>query len=412
MGGYIDRAEPAAGTHDPLFAKAAAFRLGERAALLLALDILCVSGEWVGKLRERVSGKLGLAPESILVAATHTHSAPAVFFPKAGGTGPIARYEAALIDKCAEAVERAHATAAPARVLAGCVRCEGVAANRRDPRGPTDDLLSVVRIESPRGKVKGRLVSFPCHPTVMGPSNLQYSADLFGAAAKEVEKKYPDSICIMFNGAAADASTRLTRREQSWAEIERLGRELARGIIAADRASKPAGASLIRSMTASMTFPFREIPEPDEAQKEYDEALAKAGDPAARDKGDAGDRLARSLVEGAAARLLLSRIGGWRPLFGADAAELELQAIRINDIIVCGLPGEFFASAGSVLRKAALPKLGFVIGYANGYCGYIVPPEEAQKGGYEAMMSPLVPECEPKIIGTAGSLIREIGQPR
>jgi hypothetical protein len=154
-------------------------------------------------------------------------------------------------------------------------------------------------------------------------------------------------------------------------------------------------------------FPFRELPDSEAAQREYDEALRNAE--AATD--DAADkRLARSLLEGAAARLLLTRVGGWRSIFGAAAAEVELQTLKIGGVIVCGLPGEFFSTRERDLREAALPEFGFTIGYANGYWGYLAPPSEAAKGGYEAMMSPFYPDSEPEIIRSAKGVIRDVSQ--
>ena len=395
--------------HDPLFARAAAFRTGGVAAILIVLDVLCVSRDWSEKFKGAISKEIGLPKENVLVAATHTHSGPAVFFPAAGEAGPIDRCEDALLGRCAEAVRKAYATAEPARMRAARISSEGIAANRRDPSCPTDSALSVVRVEGRRGAVKGHLVSLSCHPTVMGPSNLRYSADLFGVAASRTEKRFRNSVCMMFNGTSADASTRFVRANQTWAELDRLGRKLAGQILAASRSSEPVAAGPISGKTVAITFPFRKVPDTERAQKEYDEALRKARvDP----EGAASARLHRSLVEGAAARLLLSRIGGWQPLFGTSAAEVELQVIRIGDIIVCGLPGEFFARIGRELRKAALPKFGLIAGYAGGYWGYFVPPKEAQRGGYEAAVAPLEPESEPEIVRAALTLIREIKKSR
>jgi hypothetical protein len=239
----------------------------------------------------------------------------------------------------------------------------------------------------------------------MGPSNLEYSADLFGAAAAKVESKHDGSIFLMLNGAAGDISTRFVRREQTWSEVDRLGDKLAGRIGAVSL--QPVKADGICGKSVTTEFPFRDLPDPEAAQKEYDEALRNAE----AATGDATNRrLARSLVEGAAARLLLTRSGGWRSIFGAAAAEVELQALRIGGVIVCGLPGEFFSTRERELREAALPEFGLTIGYANGYWGYLAPPREAAKGGYEAMMSPFDPEREPEIIRSAKSVIREVSR--
>ncbi len=402
MGGYIERAGPATGTHDQLSAKAAVFRRGGETAVLLAIDLLCVSRAWTQKLRAAVSRRIGAPHENILIAATHTHSGPAAFSPMAGEAERRSAYVAFLLDRCVETIEEACASAEPSRLCVGRTAAQDIASNRRDPNESTDGDVSVLRVESMRGEVKGRLVSFACHPTIMGPSNLEYSADLFGAAAAKIEREHEGSLCLMFNGVAGDMSTRFVRREQTWAEVERLGGKLAERIVSASL--RPVKTDGICAKSVTTEFPFRELPDPEAAQEEYDEASRNAE--AATDDAT-GKRLARSLVEGAAARLLLGRLGGWRSIFGAAAAAVELQALRIGGVIVCGLPGEFFSARERDLREAALPEFGLTVGYANGYWGYLAPPEEAAKGGYEAMMSPFDPEREPEIIRSAKSVIRD-----
>jgi hypothetical protein len=407
MGGYIERVGPAIGMHDPLFVKAAAFRHGEAATVLLSIDILYVSHEWTQELKSAIYSKTGVPPDNILVAGTHTHSGPAVFSPMSGEKDQIAAYETGLMRNCIEAAGEALAAAEPARLRAGALAVEGVGGNRRDPDASGSTMLSVIRVENTRGGVLGHLASFACHPTVMGPANLDYSADLFGATASEVEKEYDGSACLMFSGAAGNMSTRFVRREQTWVELERLGRELAKGIATASRSSEPMQTDCIFGIGKAMEIPFCDIPDPETAQTEYDRASEKAQ--AASDDWPR-ERLARSLVEGAAAKLLLSRMGGWQPIFGTTSARIEVQVIRIGDIIIYGLPGEFFSVRESELREAALPKFGFLAGYANGYWGYLVPPEEASKGGYETMMSPIDSEKESEIIGAAKGIIRTMIQ--
>jgi hypothetical protein len=409
MGGYIARTDPATATHDPLYAKAVLFRSGNAAALLLVVDVLYVSHEWAGKLKTDIAREIGLPPKHILMAATHTHSGPAVFSPLAGRTESMQRYEDDLVATCLEIAGKASSSAVPSRMRVWSGPLEEVAANRRDPHAEAHSLLSVVCIETPHGEVRGFLASFSCHPTVMGSSNLLYSADLFGASAAAVKEKFPESLCLMISGTSADMSTRFIRREQTWAEVDRLGGILGKQITDACNSSAFVDGSRIVGMSETLKFPYREIPSPESARREYQEAVA-AFDNNADGADTAEALLARAALDGAQAQLLLSRIGGWELLFGAETAELEVQVIRVGDIIFCALPGEFFAVRGRELVEMARPCFGFVVGYANGYCGYLVPPGEANRGGYEMMMSPLDSESEQEIIRTAQNLISRISK--
>ena len=58
-----------------------------------------------------------------------------------------------------------------------------------------------------------------CHPTVLNGENLMLSADFPGA----LESCFADAEMVAFvNGSCGDMSTRFTRRESSFAEMERM----------------------------------------------------------------------------------------------------------------------------------------------------------------------------------------------
>lgn len=407
MGGYIGRKEPATGAHDPLFVKALFFQNEEACALLLSYDLLHLSSEWSRNTKKRLEEKLRIPADHILMAATHTHSGPAVFSPLQRSES-IAAYEESLADKSNRAAEQAITSSQPSRLRANIAHTTGIVRNRRNPSEATSDLLSLVRAEDESGNLRGHVVSFSCHPTVMPPQNLEYSADLFGSAASSVERNARGTFCMMFNGAAGDLSTRFTRKEQTWNELDRLGQKLGRKIIQRGKTAFPLKSYQISVRSARMNIPFRPVPPVEEANGEYAKAnMRYMADAALHSRRKNKLRISMAKVEGASAQLLVSKLGGWESLFGAAAADLDLQVIRVGDIIFCGLPGEFFGQRGNELCRSARPRTGFIVGYANGYCGYVVPPKEAQKGGYELMMSPLHPKEEPKIIRRIKLLIKE-----
>jgi hypothetical protein len=83
----------------------------------------------------------------------------------------------------------------------------------------------------------------------------------------------------------------------------------------------------------------------------------------------------------------------------------EVQVLRIGDACIAVLPGEFFAEYGLDLKKRAAAK-SFVVTYANGELqGYIVTPEAAAAGGYEAASSMFGPQEGAKMVDTALQMI-------
>src|SRR6266542_4384841 len=73
MYGYANRrCGPANGTHDPLFAKVLVLSTGESRVAIVTLDLGSIVSE---NLKREVASKLGIPV--LLLAAAHTHSAPA-----------------------------------------------------------------------------------------------------------------------------------------------------------------------------------------------------------------------------------------------------------------------------------------------------------------------------------------------
>ncbi len=146
-------------------------------------------------------------------------------------------------------------------------------------------------------------------------------------------------------------------------------------------AAEPA---LLASAAETIELPSRPLPTADEA-----EALA-AGD----NRMWLGDELAE--------RLLDSR----------KSYPAELQALRLGNTVLAGIPGEPFCRMGKAIRDLAAPLTGIPVGYANGYVGYIVPPESWARGGYEVDPGPwskVAPESHTLILDTLNGLFKKIG---
>ena len=92
-------------------------------------------------------------------------------------------------------------------------------------------------------------------------------------------------------------------------------------------------------------------------------------------------------------------------------AALCLQAIRIGDIGLTGIPNEVYALTG--LKQKAVSPLGTTITFdlANGSEGYIPPPEQHALGGYNtwaARTAGLEPSAEPRIAEACIQLLEKV----
>lgn len=172
---------------DPLFARAVAFEDGETRAALVIYDLLMVVDELACGVRERLRD----ARAFVMVHATHTHSSVGGYAPGLLGRLFAGGYRPEVLPRLVEAGERAVRMAleglAPAEVRAASTLLPGLNGNRRDPCGPRDEELTVVRVA--RGKDIGVLVSYPAHPVIVGERDHHaVSADFPGEVVRLLER--------------------------------------------------------------------------------------------------------------------------------------------------------------------------------------------------------------------------------
>jgi neutral ceramidase len=96
-----------------------------------------------------------------------------------------------------------------------------------------------------------------------------------------------------------------------------------------------------------------------------------------------------------------------------DVSVSKVQALKIGNLIIGALGGEFFAETGLWLKENIKGCNYFSIGLANSYDGYIVPAHEIEKGGYEtwrARSSYLETGAESKIKKELLNLVKKVSE--
>jgi len=401
LAGYLNRAGNATGVHDPLFARAFVAADGPDAICLLSLDTLCVDAAFVAEVRERIAASSGIRPEAILIAATHTHSAPAGVarfdLDRAsalylGAPNPALRRE--VQDALVQATAQAAARLAPARLFTGTGHVEDVARNRIRRDGLYDPDIPFVLAVDAAGRVVAAIYSLASHSTVLGPGNLAYSGDLIGAICRSLEAKWGgESVVLGLAGAAGDISTRFTRNEASVAEVDRLAARAAQAI-AGERSTPEAGHPL-RAARAAVLLALSPAESPAILQARLADArqrLAALAVTAASER-----RLAQAEVEGLEMALMA---GQNRP----DALQTEVQVLRMGRVVIAAYPGEMFVAFGLATRQALRDSHVLIAGYANDYIGYVPTPETA--GGYEATMALVGPDSGLRLVEAVCALAK------
>lgn len=83
--GFGDRAGGAEYVHDDLTATTLVLGDGSEKVVIVSLDLLCLNREIVTRIRDGVTGRLGVRARNILLCCSHTHSGPIVWAPQRVG---------------------------------------------------------------------------------------------------------------------------------------------------------------------------------------------------------------------------------------------------------------------------------------------------------------------------------------
>lgn len=213
--GYASRKAPHVAVEQKLWAKALAIGSGrERPAVLITLDNCGIAEETWREVRSRLDKSAKLRPANIVIASSHTHSAPATkhwapnifvrdLTPEEQGA--IDRYTAELINKLEQVALDALKRRQPGKLSWAQGKAE-FAANRRTRGGPVEHALPVIKAESADGKLLSLVANYACHCTTLGGEFNRACGDWAGYAQEYVERNHPGSVALVTIGCGADAN--------------------------------------------------------------------------------------------------------------------------------------------------------------------------------------------------------------
>ncbi len=415
LAGYARREALSRQVAQPLRARSIVLDNGQARVGWVICDILEVNRSLVADVRAAVEATGALAGDDVMVSATHTHAGPdlerAWEDEKGSYRQAQARYRAFLPYAVASSLVSAVEDLAPSSLAWAEEAVYGVGAGRRgaDAR---PQRLSVVTARR-EGELRGMVIVYPCHGTVMGPGNLAVSGDVIGAGVEALEAGTgAPGRCAWAQGAAGDISTRATRRERAPREAQRLGSIVAAAAgRAAGRAVPVTGELSLGLERAVVSLPLKgpeppERPGPPEGRGQAEgrgQPEGRAGpapSPGAPPPGRGeDDRSEAALREEAMVAQRARRDGTRRP-----ESEAEIAVLRLGELSLCFVPGEPFESIeGEIVRRTGQDHLR-VVGYSNGAPGYVFGPDEENEGGYEVLSSPLTGGAGARIVATGARL--------
>ena len=228
LGGYMLRTGVSTGTLDPILARLLLLTSGDDALLLISLDWVHIDGRWAGDVRRAVETETGIGVNRTIITATHTHSGPGVFRSFITEADGEPAYLAVVSERIVETAGTLMAAARDVTPLFGSTKVTGIGTHRNDPGLAVDDELSVLTLRGTDTAAVGRVIAYGCHPTLLGPDNLLFSADWVGRGLAALDRQR-GGVSVFINGAAGDVSTRFTREGTGCTGAGEIRRAVFRG---------------------------------------------------------------------------------------------------------------------------------------------------------------------------------------
>ena len=343
---------------------------------LVACDVLFVPRSIVDPALAAIEKSTGIPPSHVLVNATHTHHAPSLTKIHGYDADPIfsQRVEQGIV----RAVEQANARLqADATFLFHLGEETTVGQNSRllladdsifwigprddavRPTGPFDPELPVLAFRNPQGKLLAATFNHSTH-TIGTRSGAVRSPSFYGLAAQELEQE--TGAVVQFLEGASGSTHNLTLSATD--ATERIKLAVKDGL----RQLKPRPVAALRAAKRPFKFKVRSFDEETEARKVeiYVHKRAPQG-------ADMIIKIFREMREE-----LASQQGQER--------ETWIQAVRIGDVALVGVPAEYFTSLGVDIKRRAPLEDTFVAELANDWIGYLPDREGHQLGGYQTWM--------------------------
>lgn len=379
LAGYSARDHVSEGTLVDLWVKVLAIQDTKgKKAVLITSDLLGYPRKISDRIRNQIEVNYGLTRSQVILSCSHTHSGPVLdsalfdIYPlDTKQKETIRRYSAGLEKKIVELTREAIGAMVPAKIYSqnGVTRFQ---VNRRNNteatinlatelKGPNDYAVPVLKITDVSGKIMAVAFGYSCHATVL--SIYQFSGDYPGFAQLELEKLYPGTTAMFFQGAGADQNP-LPRRTIPLAQ--QYGRELAAAV---DRVLNEE----MKELEPSLSTAYSEVDLKFSAPPSEEELIKIEKETLGYQKSWASNQL-KELRDNGSLR---------------TSYPYPLQVWKLGSQPIMTFGGELVIDYSIEMKKIFGPDL-FILGYANDDMAYIPSEIILKEGGYEGEASMMV----------------------
>jgi hypothetical protein len=245
------------------------------------------------------------------------------------------------------------------------------------PAGPTDPAVSVLSFQDQRRQPLALYANYALH-YVGGSPKAQLSSDYFGEFARVFPSRVGSPagfVAMLSNGASGDINNipfgTIRPPREPFEQIRVVAQKTADAAwFALRKIERHQGEVRLAMLERNVPLKYRRPSEEEVAQARAFLAV--------KDK-DAIEQLPRLAQNYAHSTLRAAERT-------EDTLTVKLQAIRIGDTAVCGIPFEAFVEMGLELKGRSPFPHTVVVGLANGRHGYLPTTEQHPLGGYETWL--------------------------
>lgn len=344
ISGGVGPGTPSKSKQGELTTRALVLRSGQTTVAMVIVDALgfpAVLGDRVRTLVPRI------ASENILIAATHTHSAPDCYaFPdgQGGHTGDL-KYMERVCQLSAEAINDALDRLKPATLKVATGEAEGRIAFNYYAPDLYDRRVGVLQVSDATDSTIATLVNYALHPEVLGASQGITSPDLIGPLCDRIEAEQ-GGVALFFNGAQggmvtadnrdldrpSDAVRGYWEGKGDWTECQRIGHLLADESLRILKSAKPQATPGLACRSLSVRFPVE-------------------------------NEMMRKIIQGSPLKY---------PHAPDGSIQSRIHLVSIGSLDILTIPGEALPNIGFYLKRKMHGQHNWLFGLTNDAFGYIL----------------------------------------
>ena len=435
MAGYFHE-RLADGQLDPLKAKAIVFQGDGQLAALVICDLTGVSVDLAQEIRKLAASKSGIPASNIIVAATHSHTAPDYYKSLVnylnGDQSNAMRsgYVKKLIEASATAIEKAAKSAGSAQIFTGAAEQKTpVAFNRRfvlkdgsvqtwlnlkHPdvvriAGPIDPQIGLLLVKDAQQKPIGLLSNFALHLDTVG--GLKWSGDYPYFVETAVRQALgPQVVSLFGTGCCGDINHSNSDGVSPRNKTDVIGQAIGESIKADLPGLTELKSARLAVKSQVVPLPLQEFTKQNVADAQAVMADVTAGKPVEflkhvqAHKTLMANQLRHKNADDKGARLATRAWAGV-----GETLPVEVHTICLgDDLAIVTLPGEVFVNLGLAIKQNSPFKNTIIIELANAVETCYIPTRAAYAGGsYEVTNSTVKPGSGEMLVEAALKLLRE-----